>query len=151
MGMVDVVVVETPWMSDEYQTSYFRDIWSAIDHLVDELNRANDYEYEGITALGESGDFEGAFHAFQTSNALDNVVANLKNLSDQKSRVKDRAPLYAGEDGDALLDERAQAILPGGKWLRDGSHIFDPLPMKYTPYVYEGYMDEQELEEYENA
>src|SRR3954471_2584814 len=92
-----------PWLSDEHQTESFDDLFSALDLIADELNRAAEFEYEGISALGDSEDYEGAYECFKLSNSLSAANANLRNTVDQYQNRKPRAPLYSGSDGDALL------------------------------------------------
>lgn len=128
--------VECPWLSDEACNSVFEDIFSALDYMADEFGRIGDYEHESISLLGESELYKEAFEAWQTTETLSFVQLSLEILVGMANGTRDKAPVYQGEDGDQLLKERAEKILPFGKWNRDGGHLFDPLPLKYTPDFY---------------
>jgi hypothetical protein len=121
--------IEIPWLSDEYRATTATTIFGALDALAYELDNAADYERSSISALGDGGDYEGAYEAWKACEALSNVLANIRSVVGQKDGTRPRAPLYSGEDGDALLQESAERFLDGG------TYHFDYLPMRYTPYL----------------
>lgn len=125
--------VELNWLSEEYQTDSFDSLVDALESITDELNRATEFEYEGISINGDMGDYESAYRAFELCNTLDAVIANLRSILDQYGGPRRRAPLYQGSNGETLLIERMN------RYLTD--EPFADLPLKYTPYVWECALD----------
>ncbi len=84
------------------------DFWSALDYAQTELRDVVDFEWEGISASGEAGDFEGAYHAFKRANELDAVRNQINHAMDQHYGPHTvRAPCYQGPGGDALIKQTA--------------------------------------------
>ncbi len=94
------------------------DFWQALDYAATELRDLSEFEYEGISASGDAGDFESAYEAFKHSNELDALRSNLAHAIQQHERIdpdddtlvisdKYRAPLYRGPGGDERIMETA--------------------------------------------
>jgi hypothetical protein len=95
------------------------DFWTALDYAATELRDLAEFEYEGISASGDAGDYEGAYKAFVRSNELDALRNNLAHAIDQHNKIDPdddipgtvndgyRAPLYRGYGGDERIMETA--------------------------------------------
>lgn len=101
------------------------DIWDALDYAATTLRERAEFEYEGISASGDAGDYESAYDAFKESNRLDSIYQNAKHIGEQH-KLPDvdgddtsafhapgtvRAPLYRGYGGDAKIMERAVRVI----------------------------------------
>lgn len=81
------------------------DVLSALTYAVGELVTDTDIAYESISALGDAGDFEGAYKSFKEFETLDNLQSNLSNVIHQYvSEEMDRAPLFTGLGWQDRLD-----------------------------------------------
>lgn len=127
-------------MSDEWSTGSTKDLFAALDVIAEELNRAGEYEYEGITLAGDDEDYEQAYRCFTASAAIDIVVESLRNIVDMERRTVERAPLYRGADGAKLLADAANRFATG-----DG---FASLPLRYTPSVHACSLADEVCEQY---
>ena len=105
--------------SDDDDVFITEDFWSALKYAKGEVDSLAEFEQDGISCMGDSGDFEGAYNAFKRSNELDAVQMqaahaleqhNKRDLDEDESYdygVKHRAPLFQGPGGDEKIVELA--------------------------------------------
>ena len=104
--------------SDDEDVFITEDFWNALDYAAGELRDLAEFEYEGISAMGEAGDYEGAYTAFKRSNELDALYEAAIHPRQQHRRTdpdedeiitdRHRAPLYRGYGGDDRIMETAR-------------------------------------------
>ena len=87
------------------------DIFAALDSAHFWIDGEADAEHQSISALGEAGDYEGAFRAWQRSETLSVLALNIANVTDHHYERKQPAPLYSGEDAATLLHEAALRLV----------------------------------------
>lgn len=107
--------------SNDDDVAIFTDFWTALDYAATELRELAEFEYEGISASGDAGDFESAYEAFVHSNELDNHHNNVVHVIKQHEATdpdegeaydpaKHRAPHWQGYGGDERIMRRALAV-----------------------------------------
>lgn len=103
--------------TDEDSESAYPSIYQALDALAWELDNLLDFEIQGITALGDSGDFEEAYRSYQRSEKISNVLDNIRNVVKQHDLpVSDRAPFYqTGWGNDDSPDNASMRLLESAK------------------------------------
>jgi hypothetical protein len=85
-------------------------IVDALDYAATELDRAADFESDGITDHGEAGYFEEAYRCYVRATRFAGLAANAHNIHRQDTLpLEQRAPLYQ-VDG----DQHAEAIRRAG-------------------------------------
>lgn len=87
------------------------DIFSALESADFYIDGQADFEHDGISAMGDADDFEGAYRAFQRSEELSALLLNVRNITDHHYERKQPAPLYSGFDAAELLHEAAKRIV----------------------------------------
>ena len=105
--------------SDDDDVFITEDFWSALDYAKGEVDSLAEFEHDGISCMGDAGDYQGAYEAYKRSNELDAVMQQAKHALDQHSKIDPdddipgtvndgyRAPLFRGPGGDALIMECA--------------------------------------------
>jgi hypothetical protein len=103
-------------------TYYAGNLFSALLCAEDDLRQDTDFAFEGISALGDEGMFEGAYESFKTWQALDNILSNVKNIIFQyQAKESERAPLYQGNGWLSRLNESALHVMG---MVNDNTQVF---------------------------
>ena len=98
--------------SDDDEPFVTPDLYAALDYAADEIDSLAEFEHESISIFGDMGSYKEAYWAFQRTEALSVLHANVANIVHQhRTKREDRAPLYRDEDGDTLLAESAQRMV----------------------------------------
>lgn len=98
------------------------DTVAALDYAADELSRMIDSEYESMHAMGESGDYESAWHAFLRMETYENSRADMRNMVIQSDPdPANRAPNYRDEPSQGPLWTIAAERVIGDANLNVGS------------------------------
>lgn len=87
------------------------DVFAALEGAHFWIDGECDAEHQSISALGDMGDYEGAYRAWQKSEALSVLLLNISNITDHHYGRKQPAPLYSGDDAAELLHDAALRIV----------------------------------------
>jgi hypothetical protein len=97
--------------SDDDEPFATTDLYTALSYAADEIDNLAEFEHESISIFGDMGSYKEAYKAFQRTEELSVLRANAAHPVEQHSVPRtDRAPLYQGDDSDALLWDLAQRM-----------------------------------------
>jgi hypothetical protein len=115
--------------ADEPNESVYTSVFHALEASELELDTLLDYEIQCITAMGDNGDFEGAYRAYQRSQVIGGILDNVCNMVKQyESANADRAPLYRADwTGEDNQDEADARLLASAEHVTDAVNSDTPL------------------------